>query len=150
MKFVCLSSVSADKPPTSVKERTILANLGLGDAIVTFNLDCDSLHFHDKKLEAFPKLNSTEYELFLYDRSGKNPSFCHLKHPYIPKKLKVVAEQCKIYIKPIQKDLVDKFENEDDEIQVKSKEQYNTGCSKSLQIQFYNCSFEGKLAKRRT
>ena len=125
MKFVCLSSVSADKPPTSIKDRTMLANAGLGDATVTFNSDGDSFHFHDKILEAFPKLNSTGYELFLYDRSSENPSFCHLKHPYIPKKLKVVAGQCKIYIKPLQKDLVDETEDGDDDIQVKSNEQYN-------------------------
>ena len=31
LKFVCLASVGFCKPPISVKERTILANAGLGD-----------------------------------------------------------------------------------------------------------------------
>lgn len=118
LKFVCLASVNAIKPPTTVKERTMLSNAGLGDSTVTFHVDGNSTHFHDKILEAFPKLSSAGYELLLYDRSGENSSFYHLKPPYVPKKLKEVAGQCKIYIKPLQKDLVIDSSNEEEEIEV--------------------------------
>lgn len=117
LKFVCLASRSAVKPPTTIKERTMLANACLGDGTVTFHVDGNSSHLHEKLLEAFPKLFSAGYELFLFDRSGENSSFCHLKPPYLPKKLKEVAGQCKIYIKPLQKELLDSNDNEDIEVQ---------------------------------
>ena len=43
LKFVWLASCYGEKPPTSVRERTALANAGLGDATITFNLDGDSI-----------------------------------------------------------------------------------------------------------
>ena len=107
LKFVCLATRYPVKPPTSVKERTALSNAGLGDASIVFDLNGDSSHCHEKILEAFPKLAESGYDLQLYDRAGENSSFCVLKHPYLPRKLKVVAGQCKIYIKPLQKDLVE-------------------------------------------
>jgi hypothetical protein len=116
LKFVCLASRSAIKPPTTIKERTMLANAGLGDGTVTFHVDGNISHFHEKVLEAFPKLFSAGYELFLFDRSGENSSFCHLKSPYLPRKLKEVAGQCKIYIKPLQKELLDSNDKEDIEV----------------------------------
>ena len=108
---ICLASCDTDKPPTSVRERTALANAGLGDAAVTFNLDGDSIHFHEQLLQKFPKLSSTGYELMLYDRASENSSFCILKSPYLPRKLKEVVGQCKIYVKPLQQDLL----NSDDD-----------------------------------
>ena len=52
----------------------------------------------------------------LYDRAGENSSFCPLNHPYLPRKLKEVAGQCKIYIRPLQKDLVDSDTEEEIEV----------------------------------
>ena len=120
LKFVCLATRYPVKPPTSVKERTALSNAGLGDASIMFDLNGDSSHCHEKILEAFPKLAESGYDLQLYDRAGENSSFCVLKHPYLPRKLKVVAGQCKIYIKPLQKDLV---ETESDAEDVEEEEE---------------------------
>ena len=117
LKFVCLGKCDPVKPPTSVKERTVLCNAGLGDTTIVFNVNGDSDHCHRKILETFPKLAQSGYELLLYDRAGENSSFCPLKHPYLPKKLKEVAGQCKIYIKPLQKDLIES-DNDEDEVQV--------------------------------
>jgi hypothetical protein len=50
LKFVCLASRSAIKPPTTIKERIMLANAGLGDGTVTFHVDGNSSHFHEKVL----------------------------------------------------------------------------------------------------
>ena len=94
------------KPPTSIKERAALStDAGLGDSVITFNVDGDSSHCHARIIETFSKLTTTGYELLLYDIAGENSSFCPLKPPYIPRKLKEVVGQCKIYIKPLQKDL---------------------------------------------
>ena len=118
LKFVCLASGSSSKPPTSVKERTMLANAGLGDSTILFDLDDSTSHCHEKILEAYPKLASTGYELLLFDRSADVQSFCHLKPPYLPKKLKEVAGQCKIYVRPLQSDIEVTVNNEEEEIQV--------------------------------
>ena len=124
LKFVCLATRYPVKPPTSVKERTALSNAGLGDASIVFDLNGDSSHRHEKILEAFLKLGESGYDLQLYDRAGENSSFFVLKHPYLPRKLKVVAGQCKIYIKPLQKDLV---ETESDAEEVEEQEEVSFG-----------------------
>ena len=118
LKFVCLPSCCAEKPPTSVRERTALANAGLGDATITFNLDGDSMHLHEQLLKKFPKLSSAGYELMLYHRAGENSSFCILKPPYLPRKLKEVVGQCKIYVKPLQEDLIHSDDDSEGDIQV--------------------------------
>ena len=106
MKFMCMSTCEVEKPPTSIKDRTALSNAGLGDAVISFNSDGDSSHFHGKLLQKFPQLASSGYELLLYHRGGEESAFCPLKPPYVPRRLKEVAGQCKIYIRPIQKDLI--------------------------------------------
>ena len=116
LKFVCLANCNATKPPTSVKERAALSNAGLGDTTITFDVDGDSYYCHEKILETFPKLCESGYNLMLYDRAGENSSFCILNHPYLPRKLKEVAGQCKIYIKPLQKNLVESDTEEEIEV----------------------------------
>ena len=69
-----------------MKERTILANAGLGDSTILFDVDGRTSHCHEKILEAYPKLASTGYQLSLFDRSADVQSFCHLKPPYTFKK----------------------------------------------------------------
>ena len=68
LKFVCMSSHTPVKPPTSIKARAALSNAGLGDLVITFNIDGDSSHCHARVIENFPKLTTTGYELLLYDR----------------------------------------------------------------------------------
>ena len=105
------------KPPTSIKERAALStDAGLGDSVITFNVDGDSSHCHARIIETFSKLTTTGYELLLYDIAGENSSFCPLKPPYIPRKLKEVVGQCGqdlLYIKPSQKDLIVQDSGED-------------------------------------
>ena len=60
-----------------------------------------------KLLEKFPQLATSGYELLMYHRGGDESAFCPLKSPYVPKRLKEVAGQCKIYIKPLQKYLIE-------------------------------------------
>lgn len=115
LKFMCMGKCNDEKPPTTVRERTVLSNAGLGDAVLSFNLDGDSAHFHDILIQKFPKLATCGYELFLYHRGGEESSLCPFNPPYAPRKLKKVAGQCKIYIRPLQKDiLADNEELEED------------------------------------
>lgn len=114
LKFVCLGKRHQVKPPTSARERTVLCNAGLGDTTIVLNVNGDSDHCHGKIIETFPKLAQSGYELLLYDRAGENSSFFPLKHSYLLKKLKEVAGQCKIYIKPLQKDLIESDDDEDE------------------------------------
>ena len=102
LKFLCMSSCSRDKPPLSIKERTALSNAGLGDSMITFNLEGDSAHLHEKLLERFPKLGTSGYQLLLYHRSGEDSAFCSINHPYTPKRLrsllvnvKFISDLCK-------------------------------------------------------
>ena len=117
LKFVCLASCNAIKPPTSVKERAALSNAGLGDTTITFDVNGDSSHCHEKILESFPTFSfESGYNLMLYDRAGENSLFCLLNHPYLSRKLREVAGQCKIYIRLLQKDLVDSDTEEEIEV----------------------------------
>ena len=54
LKFVCMSSHTPIKPPTSIKERAALSNAGRGDSVITFNMDGDSSHCHARIIEKFP------------------------------------------------------------------------------------------------
>lgn len=107
LKVLCMSSCSRDRPPVSVKEQTNLANAGLGDAVIVFNLDGDSAHLHEKLLEKFPKLGTAGYQLLLFHRNGEESAFCALKPPYTPRRLKELVGQCKVYIQPLQQDFIE-------------------------------------------
>ena len=48
LKFFCLSRVNASKPPTGVRERTLLLNAGLGDASIQFRMDCSNMESHQE------------------------------------------------------------------------------------------------------
>ena len=99
-----MSSIRDESPATSVKERTVLCDAGLGDGVVTFNLLEESNNFHQKLVEKFPKLSEAVYELMLYQR-GKDAAFHTLKPPYTPSRLKEMCGQAKIYIRPLQNNL---------------------------------------------
>jgi len=65
LKFFCLSLTDASKPPTAVRDRTILINAGLGDASIQFKTDASSVECHQEIVSRFPKLLETDYELLL-------------------------------------------------------------------------------------
>lgn len=105
LKFVCLASTRDELPATSVKDRTALCNAGLGDGVVTFNLEGGTDHFDKNIIEKYPKLSEAGgYELMLYQR-GKDAAFHTMKPPYTPNRLKEMCGQAKIYIRPLQNNL---------------------------------------------
>ena len=95
----------ADKPPTSIKERTDLFNMGLGDKSVTFMSDGNTAY--DKILEEFPKLKDAGgFDLMLYQRGGGEDAGFHIINPpHTPSHLKDLCGQSKIYLRPVQKDI---------------------------------------------
>jgi len=68
LKFVCLASKEeADRPPLSVKERTTLANAGLGDASIAFGINKSSVY--NGIIERFLQLSEAGgFDLMLFQR----------------------------------------------------------------------------------
>ena len=109
-KFVCLSSKAASTPPSSVKERTYLSNMGLGDSCITFN---SQEHVYDYILEKYLQLSKAgRFELLLFQRGGGEDGGFHVIHPpHVAGRVKQLAGQAKIYIRPLQKDIESEMSN---------------------------------------
>lgn len=101
---MCMAKHDSVKPPTSVKDRTQLANAGLGDTSIQFDLYEGIVPCHQRIIGIFPKLADVGYELLLFQR-GEGGGFWNLPPPYTPKRLKDACGNSKIYIRPLQKDL---------------------------------------------
>ena len=104
LEVVCLSSKNAHSPPSSVRERTYLSNIGLGDSSITFPAQ---EHVYSKILESFPALSKAGgFEICLFQRGGgEDVGFHVINPPHIATRLKQLAGQAKIYIRPIQRDI---------------------------------------------
>lgn len=106
IKFCCLGSSGTDKPPTTVAAKTSLANAGLGPSSITFEMTGCTVH--QNILERYPKLvDCGGYELLLYQRGGDEQGFHVLPPPYTPSRVKEIANASVVYIRPLQKDLMD-------------------------------------------
>ena len=105
LKFVCLASKSAIKPPTTVKERTDLSNACLGDKSITF---VENEPVYDKIVEQYPQLSEVGgFDFLLYQRGGgRDAGFHALNPPHVASRLKDLCGQAKIYIRPVQKDIL--------------------------------------------
>ncbi|XP_031573313.1 uncharacterized protein LOC116307286 isoform X2 [Actinia tenebrosa] len=105
LKFVCLASKDADHPPTTVKQRTVLSNAGLGDGSISFPQDGTSVY--GGIMDKYPKLKSVGgFDLLLYQRGGGEDSGFHqILPPHTPEHLKELCGQAKIYIRPVQQDI---------------------------------------------
>ena len=84
LKFVCLASKDADHPPSTVKERPVLSNNGLGDGSISFSQDGTSVY--GGILDKYPKLKSVGgFDLLLYQRGGGDDSGFHqILPPHTP------------------------------------------------------------------
>ena len=102
LKFFCLSRVNASKPPTGVRERTLLLNAGLGDASIQFRMDCNNMESHQEIVSRFPKLLETGYEILLYQR-GEDAGFYNIPLPHTLQCMREAAGSAKIYLRPLEK-----------------------------------------------
>jgi len=98
--------VSSKIPPTQIVERAAHANSDLGPGTIVFDADGNSSHFHQKIMDKFPALESSGgYELLLYQRGGQEKGFDKLEPPFTHGRVKEVASQAQVYIKPLPQDL---------------------------------------------
>jgi len=89
-----------------IVEKAALANSDLGPGTIVFDADGNSSHFHQKIMDKFPALEAGgRYELLLYQRGGLEKGFHKTEPPYTPGRVKEVASQAQVYIRPLQKDL---------------------------------------------
>lgn len=117
MKCMCMAKHDSVKPLTGVKDRTELANAGLGDTSIQFDLCEGIVPCCQRIIGTFPKLADVGYELLLF-QCGEGGGFWSLPPPYTPKRLKDACGNSKIYIRPLQKDL---------EVEDTSAEELNDG-----------------------
>ena len=91
LKFVC--------PPVFVKERTALANAGLGDASITFGYNKSSVY--NGIIQRFPQLSDVGgFDLLLFQRgNGEGAGFHRILPPHTPQRLKELCGQAKIFIR---------------------------------------------------
>ena len=90
LKFFCLSRTDASKPPTAVRDRTVLINAGLGDASIQFKAEASSVECHQEIVSRFPKLLETGYELLLYHR-GEDAGLYNIPAPYTAQRMRYAA-----------------------------------------------------------
>ncbi|KAK3702163.1 hypothetical protein QZH41_015073, partial [Actinostola sp. cb2023] len=113
LKFVCLARVDTIKPPGTIKERTTLGNAGLGEKSVQLDANANQVQFMHNEMAAIlsqilgnvPQLAETGYDVLLYQR-GEDGGFFRIELPYTPKRLKDTACNAKIYLRPLQRDLI--------------------------------------------
>ena len=103
LKFFCLGSPKDEKPPQTVSLKAQLSNCGLGAASLTLNSN-DIVH--QSLLERYPLLQAAGgHELLMYKRAGADQGFHPIHVPYTPL-LKDLARHDQIYIRPLQKDIM--------------------------------------------
>lgn len=112
---VCLlgePNVDDDMPPTTVAGKAALSNCGLGPGSIIFDVKATSIH--ENLTEMFPPLSSVGgYELLLFQRGRENQGFHKLPTPYSPARLKDIAGQANIYVRPLQKNIqLNEFQEE--------------------------------------
>ena len=91
-KIFCIGNPLEDRPPSSLGARTALCNAGLGPD--NLNLVMDGSSTHKELLNTFPALSSGGgYELLLYQRGGCDQGFHKIPAPYVPSKIKALANQ---------------------------------------------------------
>ena len=104
IKFFCLGNPNDDRPPPSLAARTVLSSAGLGPA--SLNVAMDGSSIHQELLNMFPLLSSGGgYELLLYQRGGCDQGFQKIPAPYTASKIKALANQAAVYIRPLQVDI---------------------------------------------
>ena len=104
VKFYCLAKIGTEKPPSTIYEKTYLSNCGLGPGSISFNID--GTNVHQNLTERFPLLEQAGgYELLLFQRGGAEQGFHRIPPPYTPRRIKELAGQAQVYIRPLQKNV---------------------------------------------
>lgn len=108
--FVCLAKRTQSKPPSSLEAGELL-RAGLGKKHLSFYHNSDSSEVHIEILEAFPQLSTAGgYQLMrVGDTGGQRNELRVIPPPpegYTIAYLQEVLRQAKVYVRPLQKDLM--------------------------------------------
>lgn len=110
-----------EKPPSTISAKAALSNCGLGPGSISCDVNAHSIH--DYLMERFPPLAlAGGYELCLFQRGGEDQGFYKLPMPYSPARLKDVAGQAMIYVRPLQKDILNEVQNQEQDSQIEVSE----------------------------
>ena len=106
-KFVCLADTGAQHVPTTVTQKEVLVEAGLGEKKVDIpDIDCSASEFQQQLMNVFPKLkHAGGFELL---RCISNSKMLELLSPSIstsPRLLRSVVGKSHIFIRPIQRDI---------------------------------------------
>lgn len=72
------------------------------------SFEMNGVAIHSQLLERYAKLSSAgSYELLLYQRGGEEQGFHHLPPPHSPSRIKEIANASVVYIRPLQRDILD-------------------------------------------
>lgn len=106
-KFVCLSSLAADRVPTSQVGKLLLEEAGLGEKTVTVeDIDSGPEAFRQVLLTAYPKLEcGGGFELLRCKPQSRDLVLLSPRLSFNPRWLKRRVGNGKVYIRPIQRDL---------------------------------------------
>ena len=116
LKMYCLGNVDDEKPPSTISVKASLVNCGLGPGSITCDVHAPSIHNY--VLERFPPLTlAGGYELCLSQRGGDDQGFHKLEMPYSPARLKEIAGQATIYVQPLQRNILDEIQTQEQDAQ---------------------------------
>ena len=105
IKFVCLASKDAERPPQNIKERTDLSNACLGDKSIALIDNGEPIY--DTIVENYPQLSEVGgFDFLLYQRGGGLDGGFHVVNgPHTAGRLKALCGQAKVYLRPVQRDI---------------------------------------------
>ena len=108
VKLVCLASKDANRVPMTAAERELLVAAGLGEKRIQIpNINCSWNDFKGIILTAFPSLNDCGgFEFLRCVSNTKDLELIRLSVAQSPKLLKEMIANGRVFIRPIQKDLV--------------------------------------------
>ena len=108
VKLVCLALKGVKRIPVTAAEREILMASGLGEKqVLVPNINCSWNEFREIILTAFPSLNGCGgFEFLRCVSNTKDLEVIWLSVAQSPKLLKGMIANGRVFIRPIQKDLV--------------------------------------------
>ena len=114
-KFVCLGSMKANKTPTST-EKALLSSVGLGEKVIKFRSHQTMLdEFQDVLKSEYPQLeNCGGFDLLKCKPNSRNLEEIPFMVTYPILRIQQLVSTGRIYIRPLQNDLIDLDDNEID------------------------------------
>ncbi len=106
IKIVCLDKTDANKVPCNKYERSLLADVGLGEKTISIPEESSNDEFKDVVVKAFPKLEGCGgYEFLRCVPNSKSLEVVSQLISLSPKLLRGIIGSGRVFIRPIQQNL---------------------------------------------